>query len=310
MSNIVSEIKTAIDSFDMERARELLREALKQNPSADVYYLASLAAVNEKQKKSFLEKAIELDPFHKEANSELNKSTKSFSSPKQTELPASPPSMANSPSVSKNQNATSFSMGNTLLIAALGFGGVGIIYSLKWLLFIPYTTGTNALWFNWFTDPVGDFISGVIIAFALGQLIPAIKTKGAQIGFGFVIGSLLNLTIGRAIYDGLPSSTNGFISSLVYNLFWVIVIPIVLRSIIGKIVSGIEGKVFGYWILSTIIAVIFWAITPDFNLFKYPSEILPYTISNMIGVVIFGVLGCYLTLNELQKILQNPTTSI
>ncbi len=77
MSDFVSEIRTAIDSFDMEHARKLLREAIKKNPSAEIYYLASLAALNEQQKISFLEKAIELDPFHKEANDELgkNKST-------------------------------------------------------------------------------------------------------------------------------------------------------------------------------------------------------------------------------------------
>lgn len=74
MSDFTSEIRTAIDSLDMERARELLREALKQNPSAEIYYLASLAALNEQQKNQFLEKAIELDPFHKEANDELGKS--------------------------------------------------------------------------------------------------------------------------------------------------------------------------------------------------------------------------------------------
>lgn len=85
MNGLVSEIKVAIDSFDMEHARELLREALKQNPSADIYYLASLVTVNEEQKTSFLEKAVELDPFHKEAYEELQKSKKPSSQNSETD---------------------------------------------------------------------------------------------------------------------------------------------------------------------------------------------------------------------------------
>lgn len=76
MSYSISEIQAAIESFDMERARELLREALKQNPSADIYYLAAQAAVNEGQKKVFLEKAVEVDPFHEKAIVEIQQMEK------------------------------------------------------------------------------------------------------------------------------------------------------------------------------------------------------------------------------------------
>lgn len=73
MSKVISEIKSAIDSLDIDRARELLRVALKENPSSEIYYLASRVAVNEKQKTSYLEKAIELDPFNEVAYKELKK---------------------------------------------------------------------------------------------------------------------------------------------------------------------------------------------------------------------------------------------
>jgi hypothetical protein len=59
-------IRSAIGHADVDKARELLRDAL-QNPTADTYYLASQVALNTSQQVQFLEKAIELDPFHQEA---------------------------------------------------------------------------------------------------------------------------------------------------------------------------------------------------------------------------------------------------
>lgn len=66
MSNLNHQIKQAIDSFDMTRARELLRDAMK-DASAETYYLASLVALDHEQKQEFLQKAIALDPFHEKA---------------------------------------------------------------------------------------------------------------------------------------------------------------------------------------------------------------------------------------------------
>jgi len=72
MTPELTEIKNALDTLDLQRARELLREVLKTNPTADAYQLAALAALNEMQKREFLQKAIALDPFHVEANAELD----------------------------------------------------------------------------------------------------------------------------------------------------------------------------------------------------------------------------------------------
>ncbi|NDJ51794.1 MAG: hypothetical protein GYB68_01765 [Chloroflexi bacterium] len=71
MSN--EEIRAAIDSFDIDQARVLLRDALKDNPDAETYYLASMVALNDRQKRNFLEKALEMDPFHAEADEELHR---------------------------------------------------------------------------------------------------------------------------------------------------------------------------------------------------------------------------------------------
>ena len=70
MSGLNTEIKSAIDSFDMDKARELLRDALKE-ADAETYYLASKAAIDDEQKQEFLEKAVEADPFHDKARKAL-----------------------------------------------------------------------------------------------------------------------------------------------------------------------------------------------------------------------------------------------
>ncbi|MCE7946963.1 MAG: hypothetical protein DYG88_05990 [Chloroflexi bacterium CFX4] len=67
MSDPYGEIHLAIATYDHERARDLLRKAIRENPTAEVYYLASQVALNNTQKKDFLKKAVALDPFHKEA---------------------------------------------------------------------------------------------------------------------------------------------------------------------------------------------------------------------------------------------------
>lgn len=71
MSGLNDEIRAALDAFDTEKARQLLRDAIKE-ADAETYYLASLAAIDDRQKNSFLEKALELDPFHAEAYTALH----------------------------------------------------------------------------------------------------------------------------------------------------------------------------------------------------------------------------------------------
>lgn len=71
MSELNVRIRQAIDSFDVENARKLLRDALKE-ANAETYYLASLVALDDRQRQSFLEKALEIDPFHADAYTALN----------------------------------------------------------------------------------------------------------------------------------------------------------------------------------------------------------------------------------------------
>lgn len=68
MQSLHAEIRSAIAVNDLDRARDLLRQALQNSPDAETYYLASQVALSDEQKREFLRKALELDPFHKEAN--------------------------------------------------------------------------------------------------------------------------------------------------------------------------------------------------------------------------------------------------
>jgi hypothetical protein len=73
MPSIHEEIQTAIRHLDNEKARRLVAQGLANKPDADLYYLASLLADDAEERLDYLEQAIDLNPHHIEANSELNK---------------------------------------------------------------------------------------------------------------------------------------------------------------------------------------------------------------------------------------------
>lgn len=66
-------VKEAIAIGQMELARNLLRILIEDYPdNASVWYHAAEAAVNDAQRKAFLEKAVTLDPLHHQAANELH----------------------------------------------------------------------------------------------------------------------------------------------------------------------------------------------------------------------------------------------
>ncbi len=71
MSDRRQDIRRALDRFHMEEARALAAEELAENPSAEAYYLASLAALNHGQRMDYLRKALELDAEYAPAVEEL-----------------------------------------------------------------------------------------------------------------------------------------------------------------------------------------------------------------------------------------------
>ncbi len=60
-------IELALKIGDLAYARELLRLALKTNPSADLWYLAALATSNRDEQIERLEQALALNPEHTRA---------------------------------------------------------------------------------------------------------------------------------------------------------------------------------------------------------------------------------------------------
>ena len=71
MADRLDDIRKALDAFHRERARELAEAELAENPSAEAYYLASLAARNQGQRVDYLRQALECDPGYGPALAEL-----------------------------------------------------------------------------------------------------------------------------------------------------------------------------------------------------------------------------------------------
>jgi len=69
----LQQISALIKAGDMDRARELLRAELKEHPTADAWCLATYVVSSPRQKVLFLEKALELDPFHERAHELMEK---------------------------------------------------------------------------------------------------------------------------------------------------------------------------------------------------------------------------------------------
>lgn len=66
-------IHEALEAGDMHKARELLRPLLKDQPTADTWVLAARAASKREKSIECLRRALEIDPYHNEANRLLMK---------------------------------------------------------------------------------------------------------------------------------------------------------------------------------------------------------------------------------------------
>ena len=64
-------IEAAIRTGDVAYAREMLRDVMLTSPTAEVWYLSALVAVDLRQHINCLKKALELDPDHSRAQRAL-----------------------------------------------------------------------------------------------------------------------------------------------------------------------------------------------------------------------------------------------
>lgn len=184
---------------------------------------------------------------------------------------------------------TKFNISQSLLVAAISCGVAGGMYAIG--------TSLSPRLFRWFFYPLGDYISGMTIVYVLGQLIPSIRSRGILIVYGFIIGSILDLSIGHPIYYSfLSAATNPFISQFVWNFFSIIAASITMSVVIGKISRGSSGRVFVYWLFANVLQ----------NLFYVTTSSNPIIVS-FIGMAIFGVVGCFLTIKEIQESISNTS---
>lgn len=110
----IDEIRAAIKRGEAEQARQLLREALKTEQTAELFLLCAQVAVNDLQKKRFIEKALELDPFHADAMSILGQAHVSKNIQKVTQ--PIQPSPTQSPAKNSNRRSLLLVLGILAII--------------------------------------------------------------------------------------------------------------------------------------------------------------------------------------------------
>lgn len=141
MTTIRTQIEELINQHNLTQARDLLRDELRNNPSAETYYLASQVAVVHAQRRHFLEKAIELNPFHEEAHQALQEFVPDFKT------------LMDSPQKKKTEYAESFDKPKRTFDYELA--------------------GTGRRFVALFLDLVILFFFGIILNFVIELVVPA-----------------------------------------------------------------------------------------------------------------------------------------
>lgn len=157
-----AQIKHALDRGDIDRARGLVRDALRANPTAETYYLAAQVALSPEQKRDFLSQALALDPFHTAAYAEQERTRQSdrkevrqtgttapTSAPPATPLfqPASAPALETSTPKRGNNAGLIIGVAALIVVGAvvmnmLGFFGGKEAFEGSWIGTLPGGTVT------------------------------------------------------------------------------------------------------------------------------------------------------------------------
>lgn len=160
MSSLNAEIKAAIDAFDLETARALLRDAM-QDPDGETYYLASRVALDDEQKENFLEKAVALDPFHEKARQAL-KALTTDAAPVRKQAPVyadAQPAYAAATDKPKNTNPVNAdNLQAAIWTAVFGWTGASFLYQ---------TTNLAA----WFTFGESDYYFWLFVGYVLVGMV-------------------------------------------------------------------------------------------------------------------------------------------
>jgi len=195
---------------------------------------------------------------------------------------------------------SNFNMNKTLMIAAIGCGIAGFLLSIG-RTFSPPSPSPAA----WFFYPLGSLIYGMTVLYAFGQFIPSMLKKRNLIliiAIGTIASVVLDLVISqRVYYVFLIARLFPFVSFTIWDFFWIIGFPIIMGIVAENTIKWFGEKAFLYWLLANVFTIIFYSTLPKFTLLAHPEQIPALVVAGVVGAVISGVTGCYLTLKEMQK---------
>lgn len=202
-----------------------------------------------------------------------------------------------------NEINSSFSMNKALSIVAIGCGIAGFVIALGTVWSNP--SSARAAWFLY---PLGSLIYGLTVIYVFGKFLPTIRIKKkhvAIIAAGVIASVVLDLTIGRATYYALYAAQwPQFLSFIVWNFFWLIGFPITIGIVTEIFIIGFGIKALSYWLFVSIFTIVFYAVLPKFSINIHPYQVPAFIVAGIMGAVISGVIGCYLTLKNAQKDIQ------
>jgi len=178
----------------------------------------------------------------------------------------------------------SFNMTTAILIAVGGFTLASIMVVFSQIICLFYI--------------VGGLAAGITTIIVLAQIRPSIKIASTSIPIitGWTIAWLLTVTLGALI----ANQFQGLFSDHAAGVFEVIMVPIVMGVFLEEHVRGSGIKIFGYWLLAHLASQLIYGIFSLLGVGEGASFLL-IALANIIGNVTTGVLGCYLTLNEIRN---------
>lgn len=198
---------------------------------------------------------------------------------------------------------SNFSMTKALIIAAVGCGVAGLALSIGSIF-----SGTSPSAIAWFFYPLGSLIYGMTVVYVFGKFLPSIRMKKNQIAIvamGGIASVFLDLKIAHAVYFALfIGHQPQLLSFTVWNFFWLVGFPITMCVVTETRILGFGIKALSYWLLAHAFTIIFYSTLPKFSIYFDPYQNPAVIVASVIGSVISGITGCYLTLKDAKKEVQ------
>ena len=308
MTTPLEEIRNAVDSGNVDGARQLLRDELTQQPSAEVYYLASKVAINQSQRVIFLQKTIAADPFHEQAHDDLaeangsqrkvlspggasspehkEKESQTGKTPADSAEPATQPSKGTAYVLRLNPT---FDMATTLLMVAIGFSVAQLVAELDWILGIAMIVKSNKNLLDFIMYPIAGLIAGATTARAIKQLLPEFEDKRSNVMIGWMVAWFVQHVISYLL-PPIP----GLLGDLAGNALEGFLVATVMQNSIQSFLNNKRVNIMSGWMASYAVMIAFYALTSS-------SDVPTHVVINVVGSILTGLIGCGLTLKQLRK---------